>query len=69
MIKDRIIVAIVVVICIFILIASNYGKSEKVYDCRLADWHPDVPAEIKKQCRELRYEQWKNEQSKTQVYI
>ena len=33
----------------------------KVYDCGMAEWHPDIPPEVKKQCRELKHQQWKKE--------
>jgi|GEM_PF-5823190 len=33
----------------------------RVYDCGMAEWHPDIPPEVKKQCQELKYQQWKKE--------
>ena len=33
----------------------------RVYDCGMVEWHPDIPTEVKKQCRELKYQQWKKE--------
>jgi hypothetical protein len=33
----------------------------RVYDCGMAEWHPDIPLEVKKQCRELKHQQWKKE--------
>ena len=29
----------------------------KVYDCSLADFHPDFPPDVKEQCRKLRSQQ------------
>jgi len=26
----------------------------KVYDCSLAEWHPDIPKDVKEECRKLR---------------
>ena len=33
----------------------------RVYDCSLAEWHPDIPVEVKKQCRELKQQEWKKQ--------
>jgi hypothetical protein len=43
----------------------------KVYDCGMAEWHPDIPPEVKKQCRELKKQEWKKENEgkvQTNVY-
>ena len=26
----------------------------KVYDCGMAEWHPDIPVEVKEECRKIR---------------
>lgn len=26
----------------------------KIYDCGMAEWHPDVPIEVKIECRKMR---------------
>jgi hypothetical protein len=26
----------------------------RVYDCGMAEWHPDIPKEVKEECRRLR---------------
>ena len=26
----------------------------KVYDCSMAEWHPDIPKDVKEECRKLR---------------
>jgi hypothetical protein len=26
----------------------------KVYDCGMAEWHPDIPVEGKEECRKIR---------------
>ena len=26
----------------------------KVYDCGMAEWHPDIPKEVKEECRKIR---------------
>jgi hypothetical protein len=42
----------------------------KVYDCGMAEWHPDVPADVKEECRKKKREEWihRNErQIKTRI--
>lgn len=29
---------------------------ERVYDCGMAEWHPDIPNEVKEECRKRRQE-------------
>jgi hypothetical protein len=47
---------------LWILILSLTPMPEyKVYDCGMAEWHPDIPMEVRKQCRELKQQEWKKE--------
>jgi hypothetical protein len=32
----------------------------KIYDCGMAEWHPDIPADVQEECRRRRYEEWKS---------
>jgi len=48
----------------FILAVSDFGQpSGRVYDCGMAEWHPDIPTEVKEACRKRNYEDWKNRQN------
>lgn len=29
-------------------------NSYRVYDCGMAEWHPDIPKEVKEECRKRR---------------
>jgi hypothetical protein len=53
--------------CIFwvILLYNTDMPSYKVYDCGMAEWHPDIPLEVKEECRKRRYEQYKKENANT----
>jgi hypothetical protein len=47
---------------LWILILSLTPMPEyRVYDCGMAEWHPDIPMEVRKQCRELKQQEWKKE--------
>lgn len=39
-----------------IAISSNLVQGQHVarYDCGMAEWHPDVPREVREQCRNKR---------------
>jgi hypothetical protein len=58
---ERIIVIVLVLFCVAVLTFTDFGKTQKVYDCRDAHWHPDVPVEVKKECSKLLYERWKEQ--------
>jgi len=51
---------------VLILITYDFGPSGKVYDCRDAHWHPDVPVEVKRECAELLKEDWNKRQKELQ---
>jgi hypothetical protein len=54
-------VVIVIFLLMFILFNFEHGK-EKVYDCGMAEWHPDIPVQVKEECRRLQYEYYKQNQ-------
>ena len=37
-------------------------ETTRVYDCGMAEWHPDIPLAVKEECRKRRYESWKQQQ-------
>lgn len=36
----------------------------RVYDCGMADWHPDIPNAVRDECRRIRHEEWKKQNEK-----
>lgn len=36
----------------------------KVYDCGMAEWHPDIPPNVKEECRRRALEYWNEQQNK-----
>jgi len=53
-------VILIIAAVVIVLVFGNYGKQGKVYDCGIAEWHPDVPQEVREECRKLR-RQYKHE--------
>lgn len=45
----------IIACAIWIVILSNVEiPTYKVYDCGMVEWHPDIPKEVKEECRQLR---------------
>ena len=56
------VIGFIVACVIWILVLSQISMPEyKIYDCSLSEWHPDIPVEVKKQCRELKQQEWKKQ--------
>ena len=52
-----------IAVLVLLLSFTGFNKgSVRVYDCGMADWHPDIPVEVREECRRLRYENWKEQQ-------
>ena len=69
-VKERIGFILLVLLVIFIMAWSDFGKQPKVYDCRMADISPDFPPEVREECRKLiREELQKNHEERKNGYI
>ena len=66
--KDKItfIVAILAVIAAVLILFSGDGRG-RVYDCGMAEWHPDIPPKVKEECRRRALELWRENQSRTVI--
>lgn len=56
------VIALLVLVLVFILAVFNDNQPQ-VYDCRMAEWHPDIPKEVKEECRKMRNDQPKENMS------
>jgi hypothetical protein len=43
------------------------GENYRVYDCGMAEWHPDIPPNVKEECRRRARELWQENQNKTVI--
>ena len=60
------IIGFVVACVLWTFVLSQVDMPEyKVYDCSIAEWHPDVPNEVKQECRKRRYQDWKKQNENT----
>ena len=56
--RNSLLIIASVAIVVAILISTNFGAGRTVvYDCRLAEFHPDFPLDVREQCRKLMREQ------------
>lgn len=37
-----------------IYVATQLAPTQRVYDCRMSEFHPDYPVSVRKQCREVK---------------
>jgi hypothetical protein len=59
---DKLIAAILTVIALLFLLFADLGPQARVYDCGMAEWHPDIPKEVKEECRKMRQEHFQQQQ-------
>lgn len=52
-VKDIVIVILAGLLCTTWLMSTHDSKV-RVYDCGMAEWHPDIPSKVKEECRKLR---------------
>ena len=63
-------IGFLVACALWLLALHNVTVPEyRVYDCRLAEIHPDYPTEIKEECRRRIYEEWKRNEEKVRTGI
>jgi hypothetical protein len=60
--KDKLIIAVVLLVAIVILANADWGNRTVVYDCSIAEISPDYPQAVKNECRRLRIEEFRERQ-------
>lgn len=60
----NILLVVVLFFAVFFLLITDFSPTGKVYDCGMAEWHPDIPKAVKEECRRIHYEEWKKEDAK-----
>jgi hypothetical protein len=48
------VVALIFLVLAFLILVLVPDDGSRIYDCSLAEFHPDYPAEVKAECRKLR---------------
>lgn len=65
--KDKFIVGISLIVAAAFLLFGDFTPEGRVYDCGMAEWHPDIPLEVKEECRKMKREFYEQEQQKKKV--
>lgn len=60
--KQKLILLVVLIIALLILVFTDWGPQGRVYDCGMAEWHPDIPNDVKEECRRMRREDLQRQQ-------
>ena len=56
--RNSLLIIAAVAAVVAMLISTNFGAGRTiVYDCRLAEFHPDFPLDVREQCRKLMRDQ------------
>jgi hypothetical protein len=59
------VVAILAILAAFMY--ADTGEGYRVYDCGMAEWHPDIPPKVKEECRRRALELWREQKNKTVI--
>ena len=66
----NILLVIVAFIAVFLIVINNWDEpSGRYYSCRDVEFHPDVPPQVKVECRKLIREKLEEEQKRKYGYI
>ncbi len=57
----NIILVVLLFFAVFVLIVFD-APSGRVYDCGMAEWHPDIPKDVKEECRKMHKQEWDRQQ-------
>ncbi len=55
--KKHLLLIVLISISLFILVTNEWRDRGRVYDCGMAEWHPDIPKEVKEECRRIRHKE------------
>lgn len=58
------IVAVVALVAAFVIIITGDHREGRVYDCGMAEWHPDIPNAVREACRKRSLERWQEQQDR-----
>ena len=60
------VIGFIVACVIWIVVLSQVDMPEyRVYDCGMSEWHPDIPIDVKEECRKRRYLDHKHKNENT----
>ena len=52
-----------------LIVFGNSLPQQQVYDCGMAEWHPDIPNKVREECRKLRNKNYNEENKRTGTIV
>lgn len=65
--KENIALVVAILAILAAFMYADTGEGYRVYDCGMAEWHPDIPPKVKEECRRRALELWREQQNKTVI--
>ena len=65
--KENIALVVAILAILAAFMYFDTGEGYRVYDCGMAEWHPDIPQQVKEECRRRAREYWQEHQNKTVI--
>ena len=65
--KENIALVVAILAILAAFMYFDTGENYRVYDCGMAEWHPDIPPKVKEECRRRALERWREQQDKTVI--
>ena len=65
--KENIALVVAILAILAAFMYFDTGEGYRVYDCGMAEWHPDIPPKVKEECRRRAIEHWRENQNKTVI--
>ena len=62
--KEKITLAIAILAILAAFVYLEPAEQGRMYDCGMAEWHPDIPHAVKEECRRRALEYWREQQNK-----
>jgi len=61
--------AFIAIVLVFAMITLSTcdEPQQRMYDCGMAEWHPDIPPKVKEECRRRALEYWREHQNKNTI--
>ena len=65
--KENIALVVAILAILAAFMYFDTGENYRVYDCGMAERHPDIPQQVKEECRRRAREYWQENQNKTVI--
>lgn len=64
---DKLLLGLTTILVLLIFLNGSGETEGRVYDCGMAEWHPDIPKAVKEECRKRAFEHWQEQQRQRKI--